>query len=504
MRSRSASRSDLGFPVVVLGLSGLIMLLPAAHATVNGAHAVARAFFYSAVILAVLTVLIALATANRRPRLTPQRHLTYLLGTYAVLPIALALPMVQAVPGMSLWHAWFEMLSSFTTTGATLFAPADLPETLHLWRALIGWLGGFHMIVMALAVLAPMNLVGIGGAGARMTASGAAGTRQINQIADTGQRIRYFALMLFPAYGGLTLLLWIGLLMAGDDGLVALCHAMATLSTSGISPIGGTERAASGILGEMMIAAFLIAAVSRRVLPAVAGLERRLWRHDPEFLTAGCILLVAVLAVVLTHVVGRADPFRPDVLRNLVWGALFTTLSFLTTTGFVSTGWEASVIWSGVQPPGLMLLALALVGGGVATTAGGVKLVRVYAVFRHGQRELERLIDPSSVGGRGDEARRLRSDGAQVAFVFFILFAIVIGAVTASLTLLSVEIEPAVVLALGALTNTGPVASILDGGRSVWADLTVAQQALLSAAMVLGRLEMLAVLSFLTPDLWRR
>lgn len=501
MRSRSAHRADAGFPVVVLGLSGGIMLLPAAHAAVNGAHAVARAFFYSAVILAVLTVLIGLATANRRPRLTPQRHLTYLLGTYAVLPIALALPMVQAVPGMTLWQAWFEMLSAFTTTGATLFAPADLPETVHLWRALIGWLGGFHMIVMAMAVLAPMNLVGIERAGARMTASG---TRQINQIADTGQRIRYYALMLFPAYGGLTLLLWIGLLMAGDDGLVALCHAMATLSTSGISPIGGTERAASGVLGEMMIAVLLLAAVSRRVLPAVAGLERRLWRHDPEFLTAGCILLAAVLAVVLTHVVGRADPLRPDVLGNLIWGALFTTLSFLTTTGFVSAGWEASVIWSGVQPPGLMLLALALVGGGVATTAGGVKLVRVYAVFRHGQRELERLIDPSSVGGAGDEARRLRSDGAQVAFVFFILFAIVIGAVTAGLTLLSIEIEPALVLALGALTNTGPVTTILDGGMSVWADLTGAQQALLSAAMVLGRLEMLAVLSFLTPDLWRR
>ena len=497
-------RSDLGFPVVMLGLAGAVMLLPAAHAAVNGQYEVARAFFFSTVILAVLTVLVAFATAGRHPRVTPHRHLTYLLGTFAVLPLALALPMIQAVPGLGIWAAWFEMLSAFTTTGATLFAPEDLPQTLHLWRALVGWLGGFHMIVMALALLAPLNLVGIEVAGARVSASGAAVARQINQIADTGQRIRYYALMLFPAYGGLTLALWVGLLMAGDDGLVALCHAMATLSTSGISPIAGTGAAASGMVGEALIAVFLLAAISRRALPAIAGLERRVWRYDPEFLTAGCILLAAVLAVALTHVVATPAPIRLDLLLEMIWGAVFTTLSFLTTTGFVSHGWAEAAVWSGVSPPGLMLLALALVGGGVATTAGGVKLVRVYAVFRHGQRELERLIEPSSVGGRGVAARQLRNEGAQVAFIFFVLFAILIAAVTAGLTLLTVELEPAMVLALAALTNTGPITDILAGGASAWAGLTPGQQAVLAAAMVLGRLEMLAVLTFLAPDLWRR
>ena len=504
MARRSDHRSDLGFPVVLLGLAGSVMLLPAAHAAVNGAYPVARAFFYSAVILGVLALMVAIATANRRPRVTAQRHLAYLLGTYAVLPVALALPMIQAVPGMTLWQAWWEMLSAFTTTGATLFAPADLSDTLHLWRALIGWLGGFHMIVMAMAVLGPMNLVGIEGAAARMSASGAAVSSQINQIADTGQRIRYYGLMLFPAYGGLTLVLWVGLLVAGDGGLVALCHAMSTLATSGISPDGGTARAASGVPGEMLIAVFLLFSVSRRVLPWVAGLERRFWRDDREFATAGVILLAAGLAVVLTHILGRTEEFSLDVLGNLIWGAFFTNLSFLTTTGFVSAGWEASVVWSGVKPPGLMLLALALIGGGVATSAGGVKLLRVYAVFRHGQRELERLIDPSSVGGSGRDARALRNEGAQVAFIFFVLFGMVIAGVVAGLTLLAIEIEPAIVLALGALTNIGQVSVILDGGMSVWANLTVGQQALLAAAMVLGRLEMLAVLAFLTPDMWRR
>ena len=491
--------SPLSFPVIVLGLAAALMLLPAGHAAVARDFAVGRAFLYSAVILALLALMIGLAMANRRNRLSPRGHLSVLVLTYAVLPLALALPVVQILPGLSLWQAWFEMLSSFTTTGATLFAPQDLPHTLHLWRALIGWLGGFHTVVMAIAVLAPQNLVGIEMSSGRTLKAGTTGLAQIDRIADPGERIRYFATMLFPAYGGLTLVLWVGLLLAGDSGLVALGHAMATLSTSGISPIGGTAQAASGMAGEALILGFLLVAVSRRVLPAVAGLERQIGRHDPEALTAGAITLIAVLAVAVTQGFGSGEAMLP-----VIWGAVFTCVSFLTTTGFVSADWGGAGASGGPHTPGLLLLALALIGGGVATTAGGVKLLRVYALFRHGQRELERLIEPSSVGGRGMAARQLRNEGAYVAWIFFVLFAVLIGAVTALLTLQDVALEPALVLALAALTNAGPLAEAAGSGLSVWAELTAGQQTVLAAAMVLGRLEMLAVLAFLTPDQWRR
>jgi trk system potassium uptake protein TrkH len=78
-----------------------------------------------------------------------------------------------------------------------------------------------------------------------------------------------------------------------------------------------------------------------------------------------------------------------------VWGALFTITSFLTTTGFESADWTATRNWSGLGTPGLMLVGLSLIGGGVATTAGGIKLLRVYALWKHGQREIERLVHPS-------------------------------------------------------------------------------------------------------------
>jgi trk system potassium uptake protein TrkH len=143
-------------------------------------------------------------------------------------------------------------------------------------------------------------------------------------------------------------------------------------------------------------------------------------------------------------------------------------------------------------------------GGGVATTAGGVKLLRVYALFRHGERELERIVHPRSVGGQGSAARRLRGEGAVVAWVFFMLFACSIAVVTAALTLAGTAFEPALVLGLSALTLTGPLADLAGAAPIDWAALGTAQKAILGLTMVVGRLEILAVLAIFAPDSWRR
>ncbi len=161
------------------------------------------------------------------------------------------------------------------------------------------------------------------------------------------------------------------------------------------------------------------------------------------------VIVTAILF--LRHWVGAIENAEgqdiPAFFRAL-WGTAFTTLSFLTTTGFISADWASSRVWSGLDTPGLILLGLAMIGGGVATTAGGVKLLRVYALFRHGQREMERLIHPNSVGGAGQTARRLRREGAYVAWIFFMLFALSIALITAALGLDGIEFEPGLVLTL--------------------------------------------------------
>jgi trk system potassium uptake protein TrkH len=334
------------------------------------------------------------------------------------------------------------------------------------------------------------------------------GTSQITRIADPSERVTRYALAIFPVYGGLTLLLWVLLLMAGDSGLVALCHAMSTLSTSGISPGTGVANSPSGVLGEVLIFVFLFFAISRRAFYGNALSTTPMpIRRDPEVQMALICLAVLPLVQFLQHWTGTYEKGTlASALQGAqaLWGSVFTTLSFLTTTGFVSQDWGESRNWAGPGSSGLILLGLALIGGGVATTAGGVKLLRVFALYKLGQRELERLIHPSSVGGDGPAARRLRGEGAYVAWIFFMLFAMSIAIVMAALTLTGLAFEPAMVFTIAALSTTGPLAAVATETPLTYDMLGPAAKIIVAAAMVLGRLETLAILALLTPESWRR
>jgi trk system potassium uptake protein TrkH len=503
-----ARLAELPLLVVLIGLCGALALLPAGYAVVADQTALGRDFFYSALIILILTVMLGIATAAFSPRDPAHSQLAALVAAYAVLPLVMALPILEAVPDTSFVNAWFEMLSAFTTTGATVYDLDRLPDAVHLWRATVGWFGGFLMLLAAYAILAPLNLGGSEVASGRVPGRGASGARQITRTAEPAERLTRFALRLFPVYTSLTLLLWVALLIAGDRGITALIHAMGTLSTSGISGQTALGESASGFWGEALVLAFLIFAITRRALPGTGLTEnRRPLLGDPELRLAGLILLTVTTILFLRHWIvtdaGTNPVTDPQALPSL-WGTIFTATSFLTTTGYISTSWETGAAWSGVGTPGLVLMALAIIGGGTATTAGGVKLLRVYALLRHGERELERIIHPNSIGRGGAEARRLWQEGAQFAWVFFMLFAASIAVTVALLSLVGIAFEPALVLAIAALTTTGPLAELGGAEPISYADLSTNVKAILGLAMIVGRLETLALLALILPGRSRR
>jgi len=190
-------------------------------------------------------------------------------------------------------------------------------------------------------------------------------------------------------------------------------------------------------------------------------------------------------------------------IAQAIWGDLFTIASFLTTTGFESRYWLSATDWSGLHTPGVFLIGLALIGGGVATTAGGVKLLRIYALFRHSERELQRLLHPSSVSGGGREARRIRKQGAYISWIFFMLFAMSIAGVMLALSLTGVQFETTMILAVSALTTTGPLADIAAESPISFSGIPDAAKVILVFAMVLGRLETLAIIALFNPEIWR-
>ena len=493
--------------LLMFGVSAVSMFVPAGYAVLADRHETSQAFFYAGLLGTITFVLISVAHAGRAPRHGALGPLLSLFSAFVFLPVFFAIPFVEALPTTRFYNAYFEMLSALTTTGATLFDdPARLGPALHLWRAQVGWMGGLLMWIAAVAILAPLNLGGF-----EVTAQAEPGRREtgLYATAPLNPRVRIWRAieMLAPLYGGLTLLLWILLAFSGEQSLAALCHAMSVMATSGISPGGGIEGAPSGFIGELIMAMFMLFALSRLTFSSdtMTATQGGLLT-DPEFRIGLSILVFVPVLLFARHFIGAFDIVQEETLSGALaalWGSLFTVLSFLSTTGFVSEYWSETQSWSGLRTPGLILMGLALVGGGVATTAGGVKLLRVFALYRNAVREMEQLVHPNSVSGAGVAGRRLQSGGAFIAWIFFMLFALSFAGVTLALTLVGVTFDEALVLSIAMLSTTGPLTEVGGEAPIVLMSLSDTAKGILAGAMVLGRLETLAIIALLTPDLWR-
>ena len=493
--------------LLIWGVACLAMWVPATHAVILNDHPTSQSFFFSGLLGLFVIAVIALSLGNKMPRYGMPGQLLSLLATFAVLPLFLALPVQDALKNTSFLNAYFDMVSAVTTTGADIFAdPGRLPPSVHLWRAIVGWLGGLLMWIAASAVLAPMFLGGF-----EVTAKGEPGgggaTPVLMQKADPRRQLITVARTLTPVYFALTLVLWTLLMMTGSKSLAGLTHAMSVMATSGISSVGGTEAANSGMAGEMVMFLFMFFALSRLTFSSdtVSTGDGRLDR-DPEFRSGLLIVLGVPTLLFLRHWLATFEVnSAEDGMQALraFWGALFTVMSFLSTTGFESADWEAAGQWSGLETPGMILLGLSLIGGGVATTAGGVKLLRVYALYLNGLGEMERLVHPSSVSGEGAGNRRLQKNGAFVAWIFFMLFALSLALISTVLAALGTDFETSLILAVSALSTTGPLTEVAASEPIMLWQLVPSAKLVLCFAMVLGRLETLAIIALLSPNLWR-
>lgn len=505
----AARLSKLPLFLILVGLSGLAMFIPAIYAGVLHDLHEARSFMYSGILTLFVSGLIALAISDTgRPARTVD-HLITLFLAFMVLPLILAVPFAEGLITTSYVNAYFEMLSSFTTTGATLFdTPGRLSPSLHLWRGLVAWLGGLMMWIAATAVFAPLSLGGFEVTTRSETGGGLDASRGQIQQADAMKRWQRSAAVLVPIYSGLTLALWIMLMILGETSLTGLMHAMSVLSTSGISPVGGVPNAQAGLGGEMVLFLFMLFALSRLTFSADTGAVRRdsLW-EDPEFRLGLMVVAVVPLILFLRHWIGSYEFSETQTFVDVfkaIWGSMFTVLSFLTTTGFESADWDTAQSWSGLGTPGMILMGLAIIGGGVATTAGGVKLLRVYVLYLQGLGEMERLVHPSIIVGSGAKSRRIRRKGAQIAWVFFMLFAMSIALICVLLAGLGVEFEQALVMAIATLTTTGPLIPVASEVPISLVSLGDGVKLVLCVSMVLGRLEILAIIALLSPELWHK
>lgn len=468
---------------------------------------IAEGFFWSGGFCLFIAAALGVLFRPRDRHVQSQRELLTLLLAWALLPVIAALPLLIVTPSIGVIGAWFEMVAALTTTGGSTYPdPLLVPDAVHLWRGLVGWFGGLLTLISAYAVLAPRRL---GGFEVMTSARSAGDGRRVDlrlPAAPLDARLNRAVRVIVPVYTGMTALLALLFNALAEPGLTASVHAMSIISTSGITSIPGGLAASGNLAVEIAAAVFLVLAATRLAFSHASQIGRQFdWRTDPELRLMGLLVGLATLALVLRHWAAVIEtPESETALSGLValWGAAFTSLSFLTTTGFESASWEVTQGWSGRSNPAMILLTLAAIGGGAATTAGGIKLIRAHAMLRHARHELARIMQPYGVSGSGYGLRGILREGAMIAWTFVMLFALGFVAFLLLLTATGMEFQLALFAATSALSNTGPLFAITAELPAGFATLGDLHRVILAAAMLLGRIETLVAIVLLHPDSW--
>ncbi|MEM8623840.1 MAG: potassium transporter TrkG [Pseudomonadota bacterium] len=509
---RGAGRGSLF--ALAAGVLAVSMLVPLIFAMIEGDERIARAFLYAALFTGFSAAIMGVALASGRARRGPESEIVTLLALWLILPCFAAIPLVLLTPSLGWVGAWFEMVASLTTTGSTGYLePTRVPEAIHLWRAVVSWLGGLLTLTAAYVILAPRRM---GGFEVRTPTASAAGVDTGDvRLAELGaetppvdERIHRAMRTILPVYIAMTVALVMLLGAAQQLSLSTIVHALGIVSTSGVSTGAPQTPHFENIPAEIIAAVFLVLAATARLYGKAATIGRDVpVRRDPELRLMALIVIVATLTLFLRHWTAALEledgESAIDALSAL-WGIFFTTLSFLTTTGYEAAAWDSASAWAGLKNPTLLLLGLAAIGGGAATTAGGIKLIRAAALIRHGLREIDRLAQPNVVGGSGTGVgaglRGLVGEGAFLGWAFIMLYAGAVLTVTLGLATSGLSFEPAFIAAVSAVSNTGPVFGAVAGGHESYALLDGAQRAWIAVGMVVGRMETLAVIALFRRD----
>lgn len=471
----------LHFIGTVLRVFGLTLLAPAAVSTWYGERHDALGFILAAIVTTAIGQL--MAASERAPgQLRRAEALAVVSGTWLVAAGAAALPFMWS--GLPPVDAMFEAMSGLTTTGATVFADfSRFGRGIMFWRALTHWLGGLGVIALFVAILPRLAI-----AGRELFFAEAPGPTD----ETLRPQIRKTAAALWRVYAALTVAETIALMIAGMTPFDAVVHAFATLGAGGFSPhpqsVMGYESAAI----EWVIIVFMFLAGANFALQyrALRGHALDLLR-DEELRTYAGIVVVAS-ALVMWFLWGR-----PYEAAEAVRLALFQVVSILTTTGFASADFEQ---WN--DPARFVLLLLMFVGGCAGSASGGPKVVRQLLIARYTLHELRRTLHPKAVLPVKLNGRVVPDDVMRAVLVFFLFYLLVFAVCAWIVTSLEGDLLTGITASIATLGNIGPGFSLV-GPMASYAPLSSASKIVLTAAMWLGRLELVTVLALLRPELWR-
>jgi trk/ktr system potassium uptake protein len=442
-------------------------------------------FLQSGVITILAGGLIALSCSNGiKQGLTIQQIFLLTTGVWLTLPIFGALPFMMGATELRFVDAFFEAMSGLTTTGSTVLSGLDdLPRGLLLWRGVLQWLGGIGIIVVAMVFLPELRVGGMQ----------IFRTEAFETMGKILPRATAIARQISVIYVAITVAAIVAYMSFGMGGFDAVVHALTTVSTGGFSNYDASFGTFSGPL-EYVAAVFMVLAALPfvRYVQLINGRPLAVWR-DAQ--VRGFLMTIAVLVAVTALVLHRVFPRDAEIA---VREALFNITSIISGTGYSSVdymGWGGFLI--------TVFFFVGLIGGCAGSTACSIKIFRFQLLFASIRVQLQRIRTPSGVFSPRYDGHPVSQDVLSSVISFFVFFVVTMGILAVALSMTGLDFITSVSGAATALANIGPGLGDEIGPSGNFGGLTDTAKWLLSAAMLIGRLELLAVYAILTVGFWR-
>jgi trk system potassium uptake protein TrkH len=444
------------------------------------------AFAQSAIITGVMGMALALATANGLSTSLDVRQ-AYLLtvGIWAFVPAFGALPLWLGAPGLPPVYAYFEAVSGITTTGASVITGlAEAPLGLNLWRGMMHWVGGLGIAFIAMIFLPIMRVGGMQ----------FFRTEGFDTFGKALPRATDIARQLLLIYFALTVVFVAVYAALGMTALDAVVHGMSTIATGGFSTRDTSFSNYSPAL-QYAASVFMMAASLPyiRYVQLANGQPTALWR-DAQARAYLRWLLTAVVFVAAWRVWSTGAPIEPAFRESLL-----NLTSIMSSTGFQTLEFSS---WGGVML--VVAFTLGVIGACSGSSASGLSVFRVQIAMAVLRRQIRQISNPSAVDPVKYDGRTVDEDVISALIMFISGYIVILGVLTVAMTLTGVDIESALFGVWQALGNVGYGFGPLIQRTGSFIDYPEPAIVIMTFAMIMGRLGLMAVLVLLLPTFWRR
>ena len=468
----------LGVLLIVLGFSMLVpIIIQLIYSEFNST------FIISSIITITFGALFFLANIDHNRSLSTQQ--AFLLTALSWVGVAIfgSIPFIFSELNLSLTDAFFESMSGITTTGATIINNlSDAPRAILGWRAMLQWLGGIGIIVMAITLMPIMNVGGM----------------QLFKISnnDSSEKIlpksKEIALRLIYIYSGLTILCAVTYNVFGMSIFDSITHSMTTIATGGFSNYNQSIGFFNSVAIETSALIFIIlGSIPFIVYIKFLNGNRSIFTSDTQIKTFLKIIFVSILILSIYLLIDNSKSFS---LRSI----FFNVISILTGTGYVNAQFDN---WGSF--PLVLFLGLMFIGGCAGSTTCGIKIFRFQILYSFVINQIKKIIYPKGIFILKYDKNPIDNKFIASIISFIYMYLIIFFLLSALLSLTGLDFITSISGAATSISNVGPGLGSIIGPNGNFSSLPDVSKWILTIGMILGRLELFAILVLFLPSFWR-